>query len=469
MHYYLYPKGGNAKYCAWIIDFLKSAGGGGFVDASYSFLDDSDPKISLMANQDEIKQKIECNQAKLCLTSIKYQDILLQNVINANIHQCCDGVKMFADALNVYFKEKLCGKKIIGVVMKNHAIKQKYLGSIESILEQNGFQIVYILTYYNFIHDQIEEYFKQNQKIYIYCDYEVLEKISFIPFVIDQSAGMKFHPDVASLKMVPSMDMYPIMTHEYGQKCYDLFWHQSRYVNVHSQSLYNIVYERQTFGGAFSGVSYKLVKGGYPSIDEQTRDVLDTKCDLDTVVIIGDTLCINSYDKLVELIFELIDNGFRVLYKPTKRHSYNNIEKLRLMFLGKENFVWYEESKLNACELSRSIVALESGISSMAYSYPVLAKKPSILLYFDIHSSDSILQKDTFFNSSLHIRLCQDEIKNLLPILKDLAENKATQQQWKDKIKDYCKNDLYHYGCASEFIAQWICEWYQKREILKDN
>ena len=29
MHYYLYPKGGNAKYCAWIIDFLKSAGVGG--------------------------------------------------------------------------------------------------------------------------------------------------------------------------------------------------------------------------------------------------------------------------------------------------------------------------------------------------------------------------------------------------------------------------------------------------------
>ena len=468
MHYYLYPKGGNAKYCAWIIDFLKSAGGG-FLNASYSFVDDSDSKISLQENRNKIQQGIDCKQAKLCLTSIKYQDILLQNIINAEINQCYNGISMFADALNAYLMRKFKAKKVIGIVLKNHAIKQKYLGSIESILEQNGFVIIYILTYYNFIHYQIEEYCKQNKKHYIYCDYEVLERISFFPFVIDQSVGMKFHQDVASLKMIPSMDMYPCATHEYGQKCYDLFLYQSRYINTHSQSLYELIYKKQTFGGAFGDVSYKLVKGGYPSIDEQTHDVLDAKSKLDTVVIIGDTLCINFYCELVELIFKLIENGFRVLYKSTKRSPHNNIEKLRLKFAGKEYFVWYEESKLSVEELSRSIAALEYGISSMAYSYPVLTKKPSILLYFDICSSDSILQKDTFYHPSLHIRLCQDEIWNLLPILKNLAEDKIYQQQWREKIEDYCKNDLYHYGNASEFIAKWICDWYKKREILKDN
>ena len=25
MHYYLYPKGGNSQYCAWILEFVKKA------------------------------------------------------------------------------------------------------------------------------------------------------------------------------------------------------------------------------------------------------------------------------------------------------------------------------------------------------------------------------------------------------------------------------------------------------------
>ena len=51
--------------------------------------------------------------------------------------------------------------------------------------------------------------------------------------------------------------------------------------------------------------------------------------------------------------------------------------------------------------------------------------------------------------------------------MQELAGNKAVQQQWREKIEDYCKNDLYHYGNASEFIAKWICNWYNNREILK--
>ena len=80
--------------------------------------------------------------------------------------------------------------------------------------------------------------------------------------------------------------------------------------------------------------------------------------------------------------------------------------------------------------------------------------------------SDSTLENMTLCSS----RFNRDVKKAKLPSeLSNHDDIMARLDLWKDKIEDYCKNDLFNYGCASEFIAKWICNWYKNREILKES
>lgn len=103
----------------------------------------------------------------------------------------------------------------------------------------------------------------------------------------------------------------------------------------------------------------------------------------------------------------------------------------------------------------------------MVYSFPVQSGRPAILLYPSRNSIDeSKLLKDTFFNSNLHMRFFKEEDDAILENIKKLAYNKEYQKKWQEKIEEFCNYDLYNYGCASEYIANWIIDWYNKRDLL---
>ena len=98
----------------------------------------------------------------------------------------------------------------------------------------------------------------------------------------------------------------------------------------------------------------------------------------------------------------------------------------------------------------------------MGYSYPPIAKRPALLIYPDDNG-----ELDTYFNDKIHIKFHRGDFDGIINAVDCLANNLDTQKLWHNKIIDYCKNDLFNYGCASEFIAKWICDWYNNREILK--
>ena len=53
-------------------------------------------------------------------------------------------------------------------------------------------------------------------------------------------------------------------------------------------------------------------------------------------------------------------------------------------------------------------------------------------------------------------------------IIIKLSSNKNYQEHWRNKIEHYCKEDMYHYGRASEYLVEWINQWYKKREIMEN-
>lgn len=414
----------------------------------------------------------------MLLAAPNYMNDLLGNVKNNGISECYNGVEFIAKQINNYYKQKYKNQHLIAISPSGYANFQKHLGDIPKILKQNGFKIIYIITFSDFWSD-LETKLKEEGEDYIFAEFEFAECLDFFPFMLSQKDNtyVSLNKKVTSLRMLPSMEMCPSpIVYPEKQSAYDLLNYKSTYINIHSQKFLKIINDRQKlFSGIGVDVFYKLLKGGYPSIDNHPHLQCENYKDLDSVIIVGGVIENYFFDELCRVMDNLLKLGYRVVFKDIQKAvgghiaSADKIERIKEGFCGYKNFVWYVEPNLSDEELKRSITLIGAGTSSMEYSYPTIAKKPAILLYFGVSSSDKVLESDSFYHPSLHIRICKDELDTLPQVLETLKSDEDYQAQRKALILDYCQNDLYNYGYAGEFIAQWIMNWYENREILKES
>lgn len=476
MHYYLYPKGTNAKVVAWGLENF-------FENVSFSFIDDGDPISSLEANLEIIKKGIEGGEAEILICSKRFCDVILEKLFNNGIRECRNGLELVANKINAYYKDKFPMYKRIGILLDGYGANQKHLGNIPMYLQKFGFKVIYLIVPDSeWLEDIKGKGGILSDDELVYVTDEFLELFDFYPFIIFQNERLtKLNPNITSLKLFVTAEQMSnqIVRHNPNYAAMEVLGNGlCDYVNVHSESLYNAMLERLSEVKKTVGVNNgKFLKGGYPSIDKQIADFTDKDCKRDTIIFISSHgFYENCMDFVEEAVWSLIDK-YRILWKShpvfVKKLSFEEEMSLIKKFMHHKNFVYYREARLNQAELERSICIMVN-TSSMGYSYPPLAKRPAILLYPS--ESVKLLQttKDAYYNPKIHIRYIQasaggGNCGELVSIVRNLAEDKATQQQWKDKIEDYCKNDLFNYGCASEFIAKWICNWYKNREILKES
>lgn len=408
----------------------------------------------------------------MLLSSHNYFDSLLDNVLKIGIQECYDGVKLVANQMNAYFREKYKKqKRLIAVMLNGYELGQKHLGNIPELLKQNGFQVIYIVTFSSRWTEGLENKMKENSEEYIFAEFEFLESLDFFPLLIEQADAVKVNQNVKSLKLFTSMEQLhnPVFLWDSYCEAQNLSFSWSSYINIHFESIYDSVLQRQKFYDIFPDPSPRLIKGGYPSIDKQSEMELDFNTKRDTIIFPSSSPLYDNIERFKKLIIWLLDGGFRVIFKTHAIHiEYKNKEDdFAKYFMGYPNFVYYEEARLSKEEQERAI-AIVTQVSSMGYSFPMVCKRPAILLY-PSHSliPNDRLQRDTFYNDKLHIRIFEEEDSKFVDIVKKLANSKYCQQEWRDKIEDFCKNDLYHYGNASKYLTNWIIDWYNKRDILR--
>ncbi|MDE5602576.1 MAG: hypothetical protein K2I71_01445, partial [Helicobacter sp.] len=449
---------------------------------SSSFVDDKDQNtLENMAL--EIRENIATKEAKLLLSSSRYMDNLLDNVMKNGIFECYDGIKEITTLVNNYYKQKFQGERVVAVILDGFGVEQKHLGDIVKILEQKNFKILYIVFYTSVWLKELEEELQAKKKDYILAGLEFMQNLDFFPFVISQVNAEKFHPNVRSLKLYASMDEVPnyvwlndLFKDRMYKECIDLNFYQSFYINIHSQTHYEDFYKTQQFFNLDPNPSYRLIKGGYPSIEKEVVNFAKQREEVfrDTVIFIS-ALLNHYYPKfLSKIIHNVLNAGFRVVFKSCPAHCELEAQEDEFVENGEfeknPNFLYWrnDKPKLSIEELNRSIVAIEAA-SSMMYSYPVITKRPAILLYPKKDSiPQDLLEQDCFYHKDLHIRIFEEDSKDLIEILQKLSMDKKYQKEWERKIQKYCKEDLYNFGNASEYLANWIVEWYNKREILKD-
>ncbi len=454
------------------------AGGGGDMD-TYSFVDDSFKEQSLESLSPLIKQEILAGGAKLLLSSPKNYDKLLDNCLLYGIDDIYDGVKICADWLNAYYKENFDCSKMIAVQLSGFGSYQKHLGSICKRLQEGGLQIVYIISLGHYWFEEIKRDFEKRGEKYVCADCEVLENLNFFPFVIEQTNIIKFHTGVYNLKMVTSMEQISnrVCSSKELLEVLNISFLLASYVNIHSQSAYEEVFKLQSFNGLLPSPQPRLIQGGYPSIEKEVEEfesLVDYSVKRDTVIFISTFLNFEQPQKLSRYILKALECGFRVIFKscpPLEQTHKQREDEFAKNFETYSNFIYWtnETPRLSNEELQRSITAIEI-YSSMMYSYPVITKRPAILLY--PHTKEipqEVLENDCFYRENLHLRIFEEEESIFVEMLRKLSEDLDYQKEWERKILDYCYKDLYHFKNASSYLSNWILKWYEKRKWLKNS
>lgn len=415
----------------------------------------------------------------LLLASKKNIDSLLANCKRFNL-KAKDGFLYFSAKINKHFSDKFKGKRICAVVLKNYDLEQKHLGNILSILESNGFIIFYLLSFENFLQEQLSKILQENNKEFLYVGWDMISYLDFFPFVIDQTMVYRFSQKVANLRMIPSFDMYPnTITHPDSMRNYDLHLEAATYVNCHCQSLYDLTYKNQQWisqvalpngeveeFASIPNPSYKLIKGGYPSIDKVLKEYSPKNVKRELVIFIGEHINFITPKELGSLMGKILENGFKVLYK-TSRQNAQSEKDMCVDFFNNSNFEYYEKLRLNDDILDRSI-CIVGAVSSMLYTFPITTKRPGIL-YYSLETVSSYENKfDSFYNSDLHLCFCKGQEDLIIDAIYRLKNDLEYQNKWHKKIDSFIKNNLFNAGKASEFLANWIIDWYEKRELIEN-
>ncbi|EES89364.1 hypothetical protein [Helicobacter canadensis] len=479
MHYYIYPNGGNAKYIAWIIDFMNGVFKERKDNDTYFFIDDNSPEQSLERLSAAVKEEIFQSKAKLLLSSPKNYDKLLDNCLKYGICECYDGVKISANWLNSYYREKFDCSNIIAVQLSGFSSFQKHLGSICQRLQEGGLQIVYVVSLGHYWFSEIKNDLDKRGEKYLCADAEILENLNFFPFIIEQTNIARFYTGVYSLKIVTSMEQISnrICSTKELLEVLNISFLLSSYVNIHSKSIYKEIFKLQSFNGILPSPEPRLIRGGYPSIEKEVDefgDTIDYTIKRDTVIFISTFLNFNQPQKLSRYILKALDFGFRVIFKscpPLEQTHKSREDDFAEAFKSYPNFIYWqnETPRLSKEELQRSITAIEI-YSSMMYSYPVITKRPAILLYPNRNDTNQeILENDCFYQENLHIRIFEEDESSFIEVFVKLSEDLSYQREWEKKILDYCQNDLFNFKNASIYLSNWILKWYKKRRLLKNS
>ncbi|MCI7047281.1 hypothetical protein [Helicobacter sp.] len=476
MHYYIYPMGINARAISHSIELLNKTLGK--ID-TYSYIDDKKEGIGLADIKDKLNISLQNGSGMILVSSKKYLDNILENLQENGIKECFNGIELIAKRINCYFRKKYYESRIVGILLDGYEVGQKHLGNIPNLLKKNGYKVVYLIHPQNEWLLELEEKMLHDGWEYIYVTDEILEHLDFFSLLIFQNERLtKFNPRVSSLKLFVTAEQ---MSNQavLPSANYAAFECLSNclcdYINTHSVSLHKAMLERyENLNREISFNCGVFLGGGYPSIDNQIQEFVEQNSKRDSLIFVSSTTWYQKemIDYVKEIIKKFIDD-FRIVFKShpiySKREGFYNELNFKENFIGHSNFVYYTKARLSNDELNRSI-CLFTSTSSMGYSYPPIVKRPAILLY-PIKSA----VKDVYYNPKIHIKFYKDcnmivdggEGDNIKEVITKLSFDENYQKYWRDKIEHYCKEDMYHYGNASEYLVEWINQWYRKREILK--
>lgn len=438
--FYIYPKGLNAQILAFHLKDLYKI--------KAKFIDDNDEKSSLKS----LKEKIN-KEDVIFLASKKFQNILVANLLKYNIEQFCDGIGIIAKKLNEILKAKF--GLSIGVVLSEN-INEKYLN-----IPKNGYELNANIVYFA---PSLEVYKKAKLRFknVVFAGSNWLSYFDFLTCYISSDYLISYNqPDVKTF--VLGTNYIVANYHDFYHDKKDIYHFEGMIANrldsytlMHCKHFFNalkISNEKLGGGGGFLPLGYMSIKNDMNAYKQGKKR--------DSVILL--MIYSKNYpfkEIIMELCEKLLENGIRVLFKSHYQHTeiMDKFDDEIKKFKKYPNFILYTKAKLSLNELSRSITLVEFR-SSLNYTYPIITKKPSLLLI-----PNSIKHgKNNFYNKNLHVEF--RDLNQALNFILRLKNDENLQKKYENSIKFYIKIELYD----PELILPYIQNWHEKELRIRRN
>ena len=342
--------------------------------------------------------------------------------------------------INEYYKEKFKNENFKIALYFGWAYQRKHFYKIPDFLNLSNKDLIHI---YN-----TNKYFTHTtsyKEIAIY--YKFLEYIDFIPNIV--TAGL----DVTNKKVTcfATEHVYSSITrfgviNENGDPFGLKLQAECKKFNlnyVFSTCLQNYNIESKLNDG------FEVIKGGYPGIDYNISHFKQISSKY--VVIALDSEEYLTYQTIEELIKLLLDNEFKVIYRP-----HPECINIKLPNIKHKNYILDENLSI-LDTMSKSFTYI-TNFSSTAHTYPLTTLRKSIL-YMPKDYFDRKILGQSFFDENLHEKASNfDELLAVVKKLHALKDDKASQE----KIAKYRAEQVFNLGHSSEFIADFILKHMKK-------
>lgn len=426
MKHYIYPKGVTGQQLGWLMEYCGEVGGG------VEYIDDSIPEISFEAMKEKLKKEDCVVHVALSKISPHYEKSLenISKKLEAN------GISFLTNSVEEYWRKSanLAKKdlydgcnKIVCLVLEGYG-DSKNAGFLEQELRKKNVSLLCVYTDLNLYQKALVEM----DRNLLYFSYEYLYLLDWVDMFCL----------LGSYEGIPSKSKYIMIGHGI------VHYEESRLL-LYGVDEVCIAGPRFLPDKDFKDIG--IIKCGYLGFDPIFKKLNKIKSQKE---FIKDSVFIAPYNmeevKILSQYIKMILSKYRVIFRYREEFQDAHLPYIN-EFLKNENFYIDDASGIAPESYLQSFCGIFK-ITSSKNTFPLLSLSPSIVLPHDYAALG--LAVDTRIGINFHRDPTPQE---LLKTIDDIYNN---QEKWKESILDYREKEIYNFGHASEYLADYLVKKY---------
>ena len=421
MKKYIYPAGITGHYLAWLMRFL-------YGDVEIEFIDDSDHKTSLenfvKRNQDKeavahlalsalatnYENKLAHMKQRLEQLGVAYDDRSLE----WHIQKVCDKVK----------QEFIRDEKVVVMICERLG-GGKHNGFLCDELLKRGVKVVLLCTDRS-IYEKLKIH-DSERCLVLYWLGVYLKYIDFGELLLENSDFGLRHKNLIHIG------------HCYGNYASLIEYEHIKAVCVFDKK--HLKQEREEYiPSGYLGFDAMLDKINAVSVDE-VNSVLLAPYDMEEL-------------RLMLPMIQKILKKYKVILR--QRYEFLELPEYMELLKGLRGDLYIDAGESFLVSSYKESFCLICGKTTTKFTYPLLTKKPVIVLpHNGAHEMWGGLKIDDMLGVNLN---SYDKVEdNILEILEDIQANR---ESWSTKIQQYGDENVYNFGKASQWLADYLVKKY---------
>ena len=427
MKHYIYPKGETGQQLGWLIEYCGEVGGG------VEYIDDSIPEISFEATKEKLRKEdcvVHVALSKISLHYKKSLENISRNLKINGINFLTNSVEEYARKASLKMKNKIKKNSNTKVILMEYGGygSDKHMGFLCEELLRRNVKVVYICSTLA----SFNRFSKINNLNFIFMPYVYTYLFDWVDIAC---SGHHYFNNLYNLLVPHCLRYYT------DDNCCRV-----NNINMLCVAGYKFIDKNK-----FKGID--AIKCGYLGFDPIFKKLNKIKSQKK---FIKDSVFIAPYNmeevKILSQYIKMILSKYRVIFRYREEFQDAHLPYIN-EFLKNENFYIDDASGIAPESYLQSFCGIFR-ITSSKNTFPLLSLSPSIVLYQD--SVGHGIEVDDGIGINFH-KDKDPTPEEMLATIDDIYNN---QEKWEESILDYREKEIYNFGHASEYLADYLVKKY---------